>query len=67
MMDWRAALEIMVTRTGHARYRTLCADDHPDHCAWRRLMLRLAGANEDPAARRAAKPRGPLGAQPGRG
>jgi hypothetical protein len=30
-------------------------------------MIRLAGANEDPAARRAAKPQGPLGAKPGGG
>jgi hypothetical protein len=66
-VDWIKALEIVVARTHHTRYRDLCAEDHSDHCAWRRLMIRLAGANEDPAARRAAKPRGPLGAKPGGG
>jgi hypothetical protein len=66
-MEWIKALELIVARTLHSRYRALCADDHPDHCAWRRLLLRLAAADEDPAARRAAKPRGPLGAQPGGG
>jgi hypothetical protein len=66
-MNWYEALDVVVARTHHARYRDLCADDHPDHCAWRRLMLRLAAEDEDPVARRAAKPRGPLGAQPGGG
>jgi hypothetical protein len=66
-MDWTEALKIVIARTRHEPYRELCADDHPDHCAWRRLMLRLAAEDEDPAARRAAKPRGPLGAKPGGG
>jgi hypothetical protein len=84
-MDWRESLEIVVARTGHERYRALCADDHPQHAEYRRLVVRLvgypwlpavvtapghlpeAGADPDRAAvlaRRAAKPRGPLGTTP---
>ena len=29
-MGWRDALEIVVTRTGHHRFRQLCSDDNPD-------------------------------------
>jgi hypothetical protein len=41
-MDWTEALEMMVARTHHERYRMLCADSHPDHEAYRVLMIRLA-------------------------
>lgn len=29
-MTWLDALEIVVARTGHVRYRWLCSDDNPD-------------------------------------
>ena len=42
-MDWREATEIMVERTKHERLRELVADDWPDHQAWRRRIVELAG------------------------
>ena len=48
-MDWTEALEIVVGRTGHDRYRELTADDHPDRDAWRRRLIALAGGPEPTA------------------
>lgn len=49
-MDWPEALEIVVARTGHERYRALCADDHPDHDIHRRRMIeRATGEAPTPA------------------
>jgi hypothetical protein len=42
-MTWQQALDEIVSRTRHERYRELCADDWPGHEAWRAEMLRLAG------------------------
>jgi hypothetical protein len=48
--DWRAALDLVVARTGHARYRTLCDDAHPDRGAWRaRMVAKAAGMADAPA------------------
>jgi hypothetical protein len=50
-MTWNEALEIVAGRTGHARYRELCADDWPDHEAYRALVIRLAAGealNDEP-------------------
>lgn len=44
-MDWRAALEMVVARTRHARFRALCDDAWPDPVqrdAYRAAMVRLA-------------------------
>lgn len=38
-MSWREALEREVARTGNARYRMLCADDHPRREDWRRIVV----------------------------
>jgi hypothetical protein len=40
--NWEEALETVVRRTGHEVYRAQCAPDHPDHRAYRRLMLQIA-------------------------
>lgn len=48
-MTWQDALELEVARSGHHRYRELCADGHPDHEAWRaRLLARAGGAPVPP-------------------
>jgi hypothetical protein len=44
-MRWTEALDIIIARTGHERYRDLCADDNPDvvqRDAYRGLVVRLA-------------------------
>lgn len=41
-MTWDQALEIVIARTGHARYRQLCDASHESHVAYRDLMLKLA-------------------------
>lgn len=43
-MEWEAALEIVVARTGHERYRVLCDESHPDHAIHRRRVIELATA-----------------------
>lgn len=45
-MDWQSALDLVVAHTRHEPYRAKCADDHPDHEAWRRKMLEKAAALE---------------------
>jgi hypothetical protein len=47
-MTWEEALDLIVARTGHHRYRDLCADTWPDHAAYRALVIRLA-TGEPPA------------------
>ena len=49
-MDWREALEIVVGRTKHERYRELCADDHPNREMWRAKMVEKATGEPTPAA-----------------
>ena len=41
-MNWTEALEQVVARTGHLRYRELCADSNPDHRTWRARMVEQA-------------------------
>ena len=49
-MSWEAALEIIVARTGHERFRVLCSDTWPDHAGYRQLMIRMSGGKPpDPA------------------
>jgi hypothetical protein len=40
-MTWTEALEVVVSRTGVERYRTLTADDWHDHEWWRAEMVRM--------------------------
>jgi hypothetical protein len=47
--DWKEALEIVVERTKHERYRVLTADDHPGHVAYRKSII--AKANNLPPPR----------------
>ncbi len=54
-MDWQAAIEIVVARTGREFYRVACSDDRPDHPAWRAEMIRQA-SNEPPPAPPASPP-----------
>lgn len=42
MIDWIAALDRVVARTGHGRFRALCDAAHPDHAAWRARVVGLA-------------------------
>jgi hypothetical protein len=73
-MSWEDALDLVVAVTGHARYRALCADTHPDRDIWRRRMLEQAqGWPSDPITRPApvtlppgpAPAAGPCGGCPG--
>ncbi len=41
-MNWEQSLEIVVRQTNHARFRELCADDHPDREYWRADMIERA-------------------------
>ncbi len=44
-MDWQESLEIVVSRTHHARYRVLCDEGNPDLAqrdGYRALMVSLA-------------------------
>jgi hypothetical protein len=41
-MNWPEALEIVAARPAHERFRELCADDWPDHAAYRVLVVQLA-------------------------
>jgi hypothetical protein len=41
-MNWEQALDIVVSRTEHSRYRQLCEDSHPDHEAYRALVISQA-------------------------
>lgn len=41
-MEWTEALDLVVARTGHERYRVLCAADHPDHEIHRRRAIEKA-------------------------
>jgi Family of unknown function (DUF6171) len=47
-MEWTEALTEIINRTGHERYRALCADDHPDREAWRARMLEMATGEPAP-------------------
>lgn len=51
---WAEALDIVVARTKHERYRALCADSHPDHEAWRAKMIEMAGKPKYPPLREQA-------------
>ncbi len=53
-MNWEEALEIVVARTGHERYRSLCSDANLNQGrnsrdAYRELMIQKA-AGEEPQA-----------------
>jgi hypothetical protein len=41
-VDWTEALDLVVARTGHVRYRELCADEHPEHEIHRRRVIEKA-------------------------
>lgn len=41
-MNWLDALDLVIARTGHRRFRELCAEEASDAVAWRREMVRLA-------------------------
>lgn len=63
-MDYREALEIVIARTGHERYRALVAEDNPDlfqRDAYREAVIRQAGGQPDPPPPRPAGP--PLSAR----
>lgn len=40
-MDWLDDLEFVIARTGNARFRVLCGDDHPDRDAWRARVAEM--------------------------
>ncbi len=49
-MTWECALESVLARTGHERFRQLCSESWPDHAGYRQLMVRMAGGmTVDPA------------------
>jgi hypothetical protein len=47
-VNWKEAVEIMVGRHGHERYRSLCSEDRHDHLAWRAEMIRKASGEPPP-------------------
>ncbi len=53
-MDWPEALETVIARTKHERYRDMCADGQPHAEVWRRRMLRMAGQPAPEPAREPA-------------
>lgn len=58
-MTWIEALDLVVARTRHGRYRWLCSDANPNtrqRDAYRRAMLRKAGAPEPPPMAAAPRP-----------
>jgi hypothetical protein len=48
-MSWELALTVVIAMTRHERYRVLCADDWPDHEAYRALMVRMANGEDAPS------------------
>jgi hypothetical protein len=42
-MTWETALTEVLARTRHDRFRVLCSAEWPDHKAYRRLILSMAG------------------------
>jgi hypothetical protein len=59
-MTWQEALEVVISRTRHERYRWLCSDDNPTHEGHRQLMLTLASA--ETSATPAGRPDSPTAA-----
>lgn len=52
-MTWQEALEVVVARTGHDRYRSLCSEDNPcphGRDAYRALVRAMAAGDHPPAA-----------------
>lgn len=50
-MTWQDALDAVVARTPHERYRWLCSDENPDvrqRERYRALMVRIASGEPDP-------------------
>ena len=41
-MTWQQALETVVERTRHERYRELCAESHPAHVDWCAKVVQMA-------------------------
>lgn len=67
-MNWREALEIVVSRSGHERYRELCAEAHPEHAAHReRVVAKAAALAGRPAPRPPDRGAGPQPAARGGG
>lgn len=60
MTTWEAALEIVIQRTGHERWRVLCSEGHDNHVGARKTVMRLSGFEvpEDAAVKRVCTPRG---------
>jgi hypothetical protein len=51
VMTWQNAMQVVVARTRHERYRWLCSDENPDVASrdgYRRLVIKMAGG--DPAS-----------------
>lgn len=47
-MMWEKALDLVVRRTGHDRYRELCDESYPQHAAWRdRVVLKASEIQAD--------------------
>jgi hypothetical protein len=42
VVSWQDALEVVVARTKHERYRVLCSGSWPDHESYRQLMIEQA-------------------------
>jgi hypothetical protein len=49
-MDWTEALDIVIARTKHEPYRTLCAEGHPHAETWRERMVAMATGQPLPRA-----------------
>lgn len=41
-MKWTEAIELVIARTAHERYRELCHESHPEHEQWREIVVRRA-------------------------
>jgi hypothetical protein len=47
-MTWIEALDVVVSRTKHERFRELCDESHPDHLLWRDKIVELSGLKPRP-------------------
>jgi hypothetical protein len=49
-MTWLEALALVITRTGHERFRWLCAEENPNAAqreGYRGMVMRLAAARDE--------------------
>jgi len=46
-MTYNEALDIVIAKTKHERFRWLCSEENPEHNIWRNKIIELAGGKPD--------------------